>query len=145
MDYPLRVGQLTRDTDIPEGYELREQRLDETEVGEGTTVILSDSKRTSEWVKNVGPDDVARWLGLPSKAEALVSWDVFDAVLTPGVLILLMSWRDNIQAETFEKNLSLREHARLRRVRVVRDYGMYDRREAPQYYPDAHDDKTVHS
>ena len=32
------------------------------------------------------------------------------------------------------------EHAlvlvqRLRRVRVVRDYGMFDRREAPQYYP----------
>jgi hypothetical protein len=24
----------------------------------------------------------------------------------------------------------------LRRVRVVRDYGMFDRREAPQYYPE---------
>jgi hypothetical protein len=31
----------------------------------------------------------------------------------------------------------LRDGARQRRVRVVRDYGMYDRREAPQYYPDA--------
>ena len=28
------------------------------------------------------------------------------------------------------------EGARLRRVRVVRDYGMFDRREAPQYYPE---------
>jgi heme-degrading monooxygenase HmoA len=142
LDYRLRVGQLTKDTNIPEGYELREQRLDETEVGEGTTVILIDSKRTSEYASAA---DVARWLGLPSKAEALVSWDVFDAVLTPGELILLMSWRDNLQAETFEKKISLQEHARLRRVRVVRDYGMYDRREAPQYYPDAHDGKTVHS
>jgi hypothetical protein len=26
---------------------------------------------------------------------------------------------------------------RHRRVRIVRDYGMYDRREAPQYYPPA--------
>ena len=26
--------------------------------------------------------------------------------------------------------------ARLRRVRVIRDYGMYDRREAPQFFPD---------
>jgi heme-degrading monooxygenase HmoA len=145
LDYRLRVGQLTRDTNIPEGYELREQRLDETEVGGGTTVILIDSKRTSEWVENAPAPDVARTLGLPSKAEALISWDVFDAVLTPGDLILLMSWRDNIQAETFEKNISLKEHARLRRVRVVRDYGMYDRREAPQYYPDAHDGKRVHS
>ena len=29
----------------------------------------------------------------------------------------------------------LRDLARLRRVRVIRDYGMFDRREAPQYYP----------
>src|SRR5215831_14770765 len=35
-DYHLRVGQVTKDTKIPEGYELREQRLDETEVGQGT-------------------------------------------------------------------------------------------------------------
>jgi hypothetical protein len=27
--------------------------------------------------------------------------------------------------------------ARLRQVRILRDYGMFDRREAPQYYPDA--------
>src|SRR6267378_7103627 len=135
--YRLRVGQLTKDTNIPEGYELHEQRLDETEVSEGTTVILIDGKRPSEWVRNTSAEDVARWLGLPSKAEALVSWDVFDAVLTPGDIILLMSWRDQLEAEAFEKTVSLQESARLRRVRVVRDYGMYDRREAPQYYPDA--------
>jgi len=137
LDYHLRVGQLTKDTNIPEGYELLEQRLDETEVGEGTTMILIDGKRTSEWVKKTSAEDVARWLGLPSEAEALVTWDVFDAVLTPGDIILLMSWRDQLEAEAFEKTVPLQESARLRRVRVVRDYGMYDRREAPQYYPDA--------
>ena len=145
LDYHLRVGQLTKDTNIPEGYELLEQRLDETEVGEGTTMILIDGKRTSEWVKKTSAEDVARWLGLPSEAGALVTWDVFDAVLTPGDIILLMSWRDQLTAEAFEKTVPLQEIARLRRVRVVRDYGMYDRREAPQYYPDAHGDKTVHS
>src|SRR5438552_8504219 len=51
LDYHLRVGQLTKDTNIPEGYELLEQRLDETEVGKGTTMILIDGKRTCEWVK----------------------------------------------------------------------------------------------
>jgi len=145
LDYHLRVGQLTKDTNIPEGYELLEQRLDETEVGEGTTMILIDGKRSSEWIKNTSAEDVARWLGLPSKAEALVSWDVFDAVLTPGDIILLMSWRDQLEAEAFEKTVPLPETARLRRVRVVRDYGMYDRREAPQYYPDAQGGKTIHS
>jgi heme-degrading monooxygenase HmoA len=143
-DYHLRVGQLTKDTNIPKGYELDEQRLDETEVGEGTTVILIDGKRPSEWVKNTSAENVAAWLGLPSKAGALVSWDVFDAVLTPGDIILLMSWRDHFHAEIFENSLSLQDGTRLRRVRVVRDYGMYDRREAPQYYPDAQGGKTVH-
>jgi hypothetical protein len=28
---------------------------------------------------------------------------------------------------------------------VVRDYGMFDRREAPQYYPDAKGAKTIHA
>src|SRR6266536_4387219 len=44
LDYHLRVGQLTQDTRLPEGYELHEQRLDETETGEGTTVMLIDAK-----------------------------------------------------------------------------------------------------
>ena len=137
-DYHLRVGQLTRDTMLPSGYELHEQRLDETEVGEATAVVFIDARRSSEWVKNTKPDDVAKSLGLAANvAEGLVSWDVFDAVLTPGDVILLVSWRDRLQAQAFENAVSLPPDARVRCVRIVRDYGMYDRREAPQYYPDA--------
>ena len=61
---------------------------------------------------------------------------MFDAILTPGDIILLVSWRDNAAAEAFEGAVNLRDGARLRRVRVVRDHGMFDRSEAPQYYPD---------
>jgi heme-degrading monooxygenase HmoA len=136
LDYHLRVGQLTQDTRLPEGYALHEQRLDETEVGAGTTVTLIDAKRPPEWVKEIRPEDVARWLGLAPNASGLVAWDVFNAVLTPGDIILLMSWHDTAAAEAFEGRVSLQDGARLRRVRVVRDYGMFDRREAPQYYPD---------
>lgn len=138
-DYHLRVGQVTKDTNVPAGYQLTEQRLDETEVGEATTVVLIDGKRPPDWVKNTRPEEVAAWLGLPSKARGsagLAGWDVFDAVLNPGDVILLMSWRDPLHAEAFENTIRLHEGARLRRVRVVRDYGMYDRREAPQYYPE---------
>jgi hypothetical protein len=39
----------------------------------------------------------------------------------------------------------LPDGARLRRVRVVRDYGMFDRREAPQFYPDAPGRETRHA
>jgi heme-degrading monooxygenase HmoA len=35
QDYHLRVGQLTQDTRLPAGCELLEQRLDETQVGDG--------------------------------------------------------------------------------------------------------------
>src|SRR5258708_18302675 len=38
LDYHLRVGQLTNDTRLPDGHHLEEQRLDETQVGDGTTV-----------------------------------------------------------------------------------------------------------
>src|ERR1700728_4419492 len=37
-DYHLRVGQITQDTHVPDGYALEEQRLDVTEVGEATTI-----------------------------------------------------------------------------------------------------------
>src|SRR6202167_1346363 len=32
QDYHLRVGQITKDTEVPKGMEIKEQRLDETEV-----------------------------------------------------------------------------------------------------------------
>ena len=142
LDYHLRVGQLTRDTKLPEGHALREQRLDETEVGAGTTITLLDARRPQEWVAKVGAQGVANWFGLATEAPGLAGWDVFDAVLTPGDVILLQTWRDNDAAAAFEEGATLQEGTRLRRVRIVRDYGMFDRREAPQYYPDAKDGRS---
>jgi heme-degrading monooxygenase HmoA len=143
-DYHLRVGQVTQDTRIPEGYTLQEQRLDETEVGKGTAVTLIDAMRPSEWKETNNPADCAERLGL-APFTGFVSWDIFDTVLTPGDLILMLTWRDNAMAEEFERSAGVPEGARVRRIRVIRDYGMYDRREAPQYYPDAANGKTIHS
>jgi heme-degrading monooxygenase HmoA len=145
LDYHLRVGQITQDTHLPQGYTLEEQRLDETEAGEGTTISLIDAKRPPDWVVNAKAEDVAAWLGLRPDAAGLISWDVFDAVLTPGDIILLTSWKTRADAEAFARQNSLKEGARLRLVRIVRDYGMFDRREAPQYYPDAKGGTTLHS
>src|ERR1700733_14724616 len=136
LDYHLRVGQITQDTELPAGYTLQEQRLDETEVGEGTTITLVDATWRSQGADPISADATARFLGLDSQAEGLIKWDVFDAVLTPGDLILMMSWRDKDAARAFEAKFSSPEPRRLRHVRVIRDYGMFDRREAPQYYPD---------
>lgn len=51
QDYHLRVGQVIRDTRLPDGHTLVEQRLDETEVGEGTTVTLIDAQQAPEWMR----------------------------------------------------------------------------------------------
>jgi hypothetical protein len=66
----------------------------------------------------------------------LVAWDVFDAVFSPGDVVLLLTWRDREAADGYAGSGSIPEGSRLRQVRVVRDYGMYDRRESPQYYPE---------
>jgi heme-degrading monooxygenase HmoA len=144
-DYHLRVGEITGDSRLPDGQELREQRLDETAAGKATTITLIDATREAEWVKSAGADAVAAWLGFDGKADGLMAWDVFDAIVTPGDAILLLSWRDDAAAAAFEAKASLPDGARLRRVRVIRDYGMFDRREAPQYYPDVKGAETIHA
>ena len=53
----------------------------------------------------------------------------------PADYILIHELRRMIGA--YETKAKLPDEARLRRVRVIRDYRMFDRREAPQYYPDA--------
>ena len=136
---------MTRDTRVPAGYTLEEQRLDETRIGEGTTATLIDATRPSDWVNTTPAQAIAGWLGLAPTASGLVACDVFDAVLTPGDIILLLSWHSKTDADRFEHGASLPDGARLRHVRVVRDYGMFDRREAPQFYPDAHGADSLHS
>ena len=130
------LPRLTRDTRLPDGCTLTEQRLDETQTGEATTITLIDTSQPAAQVKNASAQDTAARLGLDPHAPGLVGWDVYDAVLSPGDVILMLSWRDRNAAEAFGKDTDA-GGARLRQVRVVRDYGMYDRRENPQYYPDA--------
>jgi len=62
-----------------------------------------------------------------------------------GTIYSQTARRDKEAAEAFAHNIALPAGARLRQVRVVRDYGMFDRREAPQFYPDAKGAATVHA
>ena len=135
-DYRLRVGQLTGDTDVPHGQKLKEQRLDVTDIGDGKAVTLINPKVS---VKQ-GPLDeaeatsLATQLGLRTDARGLVEWDIFDSVLEPGNPILLQAWADLQNAVS--TTIGGQEELRNREIRVIRDYGMFDRRENPQYYPD---------
>ena len=72
----------------------------------------------------------ARLGALNTARPDLVDWDVFESIVQRGKFILLTSWRD--AAATGPQGGTDIRH---RRVRVIRDYGMFDRSEAPQYYP----------
>jgi heme-degrading monooxygenase HmoA len=135
-DYHLRVGQVTTDSHVPEGNRLEEQRLDVTEVGKGTAVTLINPRRQYQDgpLDELDANRLAQRFGLQTDAEGLLSWDIFDAVQEPGNPILAQSWDDPQHAAASLADGP--QDLRRRTIRIVRDYGMFDRRESPQYYPE---------
>jgi len=75
--------------------------------------------------------------GVARRADAagLVDHEAWESIYTPGKLLLLASWRDADAANAWiplqPDSAPLLRH---RHVRIIRDYGMFERREAPQYY-----------
>lgn len=136
LDYRLRICEVTEDTHILEGYEIQDHRRDITRIGDAEAVVLISMDRTE--LQNPMPGGVLDRLGLDLKqANNLVSWDVFNSVLSPGDLIAYLSFRNADAASGFVETYGEKEGIRLRQERVIRDYGMYNRDEAPQYYPAA--------
>ncbi|QCP52699.1 antibiotic biosynthesis monooxygenase [Trinickia violacea] len=136
-DYRLRIGQVVSDNQLPAGQALIEQRLDVTETGRGTAVTLHEGQFAPDWVKQAGAEAVAKALGVDTNAPGLVAWDVFDALMTPGDVIAVVTWRDQAATEAFERGAAAADGSRRRNVRIIREYGMFDRREAPQYFAEA--------
>ena len=63
-----------------------------------------------------------------------------------GKLALLVSWQDAKAASQWTPvKAGGIQSLRHRRIRIVRDYGMFDRREAPQFHPDAKGRETRHA
>jgi hypothetical protein len=134
QDYHLRVGEIVSDTAPPAGISIVEQRLDETEIGRAKFVTLTEIQRQSGVTAAALPD----WLLLDRQQADLIDYDVFASIYNKGKFALLGSWRDRLAAERFNPlSRTGVSGARHRIVRVVRDYGMFDRRESPQYYPAA--------
>ncbi|WP_341963921.1 antibiotic biosynthesis monooxygenase [Pseudomonas sp. RC10] len=136
-DYRVRVGQITRDTQPPQGYKIQEQRLDETEVGRGTTFTQIHASLPPHLTVRNATAAIAGWMGLDINAPGLVEWKLFESVDEPGRLLFIILWGDEADAKKFEYETVLPEGARVQRVRIIRDYGKFDRRESPQYFPDA--------
>ncbi len=135
-DYRLRVGEATFDTDPPKQAPIRELRLDETEVGPGKFVTFTEI--TSKGAAFASQTDLLpAHFGLDLKDGGIVDHGIYDSIYSPGKIALLIGWKDAEAANRWSpRKIEGVERLRHRRIRVVRDYGRFDRREAPQYYPD---------
>ena len=122
-DYHLRVGEISADT-AGASTVLPQQRLDATEIGAAKAVTIS------QW------SSADANLRLPRNGEeGLVAHEVFESITSKGKLLLLASWRDGATAAGWHPAKVAGKAPRHLQVRIIRDYGMFDRREAPQYYP----------
>jgi hypothetical protein len=98
------------------------QRFDETEVGAARAATLTELPPGAA-IPPPAPD-----------APGLVDREWFSSITTEGKRVLLVSWQDADAAGAFAP--AAVDGMRHRQVRIIRDYGMRDRREAPQYFPD---------
>jgi heme-degrading monooxygenase HmoA len=73
LDYHLRVGQIIHDTRVPAGQKIAEQRLDETEVGEGTTVTFVDAPWPATSCDTLNAAEAASFLGFKQDATGLAN------------------------------------------------------------------------
>ena len=128
-DYHLRVGEITADTAPPSGLAVNEQRFDATEIGKAKVVTITELEPGEKSKLGFEADQLALHLGLRAGTDGLVDQEIFESIYKPGKLLLLAGWRDGEAAKAWtptkpDAGAPLRQ----RHVRVIRDYGMFDRR-----------------
>jgi heme-degrading monooxygenase HmoA len=134
-DYHLRVGEIIRDTEPPTGLAVAERRLDATEIGKAQVATIAELTPKAESDIAGNADMLPARLGLDAHLDGLVDAEVFTSIYNPGKLLLLGLWRDADAAASWQPvHPAAAGKVRHRQVRIIRDYGMFDRREAPQYY-----------
>jgi heme-degrading monooxygenase HmoA len=133
QDYHLRVGEVIADTAPPAGLAVVEQRFDATEAGRSKFVTLTELMMQEP---AADADLLGVRLRLSAEMDGLIEQGAFESIYHPGRLLLVAAWRDVDRARSWSPTAPLgATPMRHRCVRVIRDYGMFDRREAPQFYP----------
>jgi heme-degrading monooxygenase HmoA len=141
-DYHLRVGEVTVDSHPPAGESVDEKRFDETAIGTAKLCTITEVTPAEKTLPAGPAETLPSHLGLDLGTAGLVDQEVFESIYNPGKLLLLGSWKDADAARAWRpKPFAGVSSLRHRQVQVVRDYGMHDRREAPQYYPEVKRDE----
>jgi heme-degrading monooxygenase HmoA len=136
-DYHLRVGEVTADSAPPRNGAVDEKRFDETEIGAAKSCTITEVSPPGDAKSSVRSDAVLSHLQLDPNAAGLLDHEVFESIYNAGKLLILGSWRDGSAAAAWRpKPFAGAGEIRQRQVRVIRDYGMFERREAPQFYPE---------
>jgi heme-degrading monooxygenase HmoA len=145
-DYHLRIGEVIFNSALVKDAPLLQHRFDETDVGLAKFVTLNEI--TPRDGTNFGQeiDLPPRRIGFDAKAPGFVNFDVFASIYNLGKMVLLSFWRDAKAADTWRpRKINAIDNLRHRMIRIVRDYGRFDRREAPQYYPDVEGHEAKHA
>jgi heme-degrading monooxygenase HmoA len=136
-DYHLRVGEVRSDSSPPHGVRLDEKRFDDTEIGAAKICTITEVSPPAEPKPTLSLAEATDHLRLDPKADGLLDHELFESITNPGKLLILGSWRDRSAASHWDpRPFDGTGDVRHRQVAVIRDYGMFDRREAPQFYPD---------
>jgi hypothetical protein len=117
--------------------EVIQQRFDATQTGSAKALAISEISPKPEATFSAHPNLLPSHLGFDERALGLTEYDVFESITKPGKMLLLTSWKsaEDCVRWTPIKFAGVAE-LRHRRVRNVRDYGLFERREAAQYFPD---------
>jgi heme-degrading monooxygenase HmoA len=136
-DYHLRVCEVTADSHPPQGLRVIEQRFDVTQTGPAKALAITEVSPKPDTTFSSHPDLLPSHLGFDDQAAGLTDYDVFESITNPGKMLLLASWKCAEDSARWAPNdFAGAAQIRHRRVRNVRDYGLFERREAAQYFPE---------
>jgi len=136
-DYHLRVGEITVDTAPPKGLALQGQRFDVTDVGEAKVVTITEVVLQEDNSPGAKVDRLGALLGLRASSDGLIDEEVLESIYHSGKFLLLAAWRSADAAKSWSPaRLDAATSVRHRHIRIIRDYGMFDRCEAPQFFPE---------
>jgi heme-degrading monooxygenase HmoA len=137
-DYRLRVCEITADNMPPTGLGIVQQRMDETEKGAAKALSITELTPTEGVNISARHELIPSELGLDPGHPALVEYEVYESIYNPGKILLLAGWRSAGEASNWKPaTFAGIQQQRHRCMRNIREYGMFDRAEATQYYPDA--------